>query len=127
MAPIYIDEATGVDATGKGTANEPYQSLAYALFVHGQDGVELLIRKDSTVEFDKPSPTSLKKAIKGAEGLKKKQAKAAENAEREAKEREEAEKKLQESKKIVLKEDPSLPKPIKVCSTFSLVYNKSWT
>ena len=114
MAPIYIDEAAGNDSTGDGTQNAPYQSLAYAVFVHSVEA-ELQIRRDAATPFDKPSPTSLKKAVKGAEGLKKKQQKAAEVAEREAKDRAEAEKKLAESKKVVLVEDESLPKAVKVC------------
>ena len=115
MAPVYIDESTGNDTIGDGTQNAPYQSLAYAVFVHGSGAeTDLQIRKDATVPFDKPSPTSLKKAVKGADGLRKKHQRAAELAEREAKERAEVEKKLAESRKIVLIEDASLPKAVKV-------------
>ena len=42
-----------------------------------------------------------------------------EKAEREAKDRAEAEKKLAESKKVVLVEDESLPKAVKVCRAYS--------
>ena len=113
MSSIYVDETAGIDADGHGSESKPYQSLSYALLVHGQTA-DLLVRKDPTGTFDKPTPSSLKKAAKGAEGLKKKQLKAQENAEREAKEKADAERKLQESKKIVLVEDKSLPEPIKV-------------
>ena len=61
----------------------------------------------------------MKKAVKGAEGLKKKAQKAAEIAEREKKERAEVEKKLEESRKVVLVEDSSLPKAVTVCSFLS--------
>lgn len=110
---IHVDEASGNDLIGQGTPEAPYQSMAYALFIKGD--VELLVRKDASTPYDKPTPSSLKKAVKGADGLKKKQQKAAENAEREAKVKADAEKKLQESKKIVLTEDLTLPKPAKVC------------
>lgn len=115
MAQIYIDEAAGSDESGTGTQNAPYKTLAYALFQHEGSDVELQVRKDAETPFDKPSDSSLKKAKKGADGLRKKQLKEAENAEREAKKRAEVERKLEESKKILLKEDESLPKAIKVC------------
>lgn len=121
---IYIDEASGNDDTGTGTQNAPYKTLAYALFKHdGADnagdppsdaGVQLQLRKDATAPYDKPTDSALKKAKKGAEGLRKKQLRAAENAEREARARADVERKLEESKKIVLVEDPTLPKAVKV-------------
>ena len=114
MAPIYIDESAGSDtSTASGTQNSPYQSLAYALYTHGADA-DFQTRKDASVQFDKPTPTALKKAVKGAEGLKKKAQKAAEIAEREKKERAEVEKKLEESRKVVLVEDEALPKAVTV-------------
>lgn len=116
MAPIHVDEATGSDDTGKGTPDAPYQSLAFALYTH-PDG-PFQIRKDATTPYDEPTQSSLKKAKKGADGIEKKKKKAEEFAQREAKEqaetRERKEKKVQESKKIVLQEDLSLPKATKV-------------
>ena len=118
MAPIYVDEATGSDETGKGTQDAPYQSLAFALYSH-PDGT-FQIRKDANTPYDEPTQSALKKAKKNADGIEKKKKKAEEIAAREAKEKAEArerkEKKLEESKKIVLQEDPSLPKATKVCT-----------
>lgn len=117
MAPIHIDESAGSDDTGLGTPEAPYQSLAFALFKHGQT-TSTLIRKDPTGTYEEPTQSSLKKAKKGADGLEKKRKKAEELAEREAKlkgeEKEKREKLLEESKKIILKEDGSLPAPTKV-------------
>ncbi|KAI5123832.1 hypothetical protein M0805_009124 [Coniferiporia weirii] len=113
-ASVYIDEATGNDEAGSGTQNAPYKTLAYALFKHDSVAdtvVQLHVRKDAETPFEKPTDSALKKAKKGADGLRKKAAKAAEVAEREARDRAEADKKLEESKKIVLVEDESLPKP----------------
>ena len=70
--------------------------------------------RDGDAPYDKPSDSSLKKAKKGADGLRKKAARAAEVAARETKERADQEKKIEESKKIVLVEDASLPKAKKV-------------
>ncbi|XP_006461406.1 hypothetical protein AGABI2DRAFT_185659 [Agaricus bisporus var. bisporus H97] len=113
MSTSYIDEAAGSDATGTGSQDAPYQSLGYALFTHG-DSVKYLFRKDATAAYDEPTQSSLKKAKKTADGLEKKKKKAEELAAKEAKEKaeqkEKKEKLLEESKKIVLEEDQSLPK-----------------
>ena len=117
MAPIHIDETSGSDDTGKGTLEEPYKSLGQALFNHGQTA-SYLIRKDQTVQYDEPTQSSLKKAKKTADGIEKKRKKQEELAERSAKEKgegsEKREKLLEESKKIILEEDISLPKATKV-------------
>lgn len=117
MSSIYVDESSGSDETGKGTQELPYQTLAFALFSH--PGTSLLTRKDATGIYDEPTQSSLKKAKKGAEGLEKKKKKAEElaarDAEQKALERERKGKLIEESKKIVLTEDISLPKAIKVC------------
>jgi asparaginyl-tRNA synthetase len=121
MAPIYIDEAVGSDTTGSGTIEAPYQSLGVALFNHptSESTPAFLIRKDAAGTYEEPTQSSLKKAKKTADGLEKKKKKAEELAEREAKEKgdekERREKILEESKKIVLEEDGTLPKPTKVC------------
>ena len=122
MAPIYIDEAVGSDTTGNGTIEAPYQSLGVALFNHpttSESTPAFLIRKDAAGTYEEPTQSSLKKAKKTADGLEKKKKKAEELAEREAKEKgdekEKREKILEESKKIVLEEDGTLPKPTKVC------------
>ncbi|KAH9888402.1 asparaginyl-tRNA synthetase [Cubamyces lactineus] len=115
MAPIHVDESAGSDETGKGTPEQPYQTLAFALYSHPEE--KFVIRKDAAGTYEEPTQSALKKAKKGADGIEKKRKKAEELAEREAKEKAEArerkEKRLEESKKIVLQEDPSLPAAIK--------------
>ncbi|TCD69403.1 hypothetical protein EIP91_007750 [Steccherinum ochraceum] len=111
MSAIHIDEASGSDDTGKGTPDLAYQSLAFAVYTHPT--ASYLIRKDASGTYEEPTQSSLKKAKKGADGIEKKRKKAEELAEREAKEkteeRERREKLIEESKKIVLQEDASLP------------------
>lgn len=118
MSTIHIDETTGSDETGKGTPEQPYQTLAFALFTHPE--AKLAVRKDAGGAYEEPTQSALKKAKKGADGLEKKRKKAEELAAREASERaaerERREKVLEESKKIVLVEDASLPKAKKVRS-----------
>lgn len=123
MATIYVDESAGSDDTGKGTPELPYQTLAFAIYTHA--ATPILARKDPAASYEEPTQSALKKAKKGADGLEKKRKKAEEAAEREAKEeadkRERRQKLLEESKKIVLEEDPSLPKATKVLSTECVV------
>lgn len=116
MASIYIDEASGSDTTGTGAIGTPYQTLGFALY--SQPAASFLIRKDATVEYAEPTQSSLKKAKKTADGIEKKLKKQQELEERERKakgdEKEKRERVLEESKKIVLTEDESLPKASKV-------------
>ncbi|EIW54041.1 asparaginyl-tRNA synthetase [Trametes versicolor FP-101664 SS1] len=115
MAPIHVDESAGSDETGKGTSEAPYQTLAFALYTHPDE--KFAIRKDAAGTYEEPTQSALKKAKKGADGIEKKRKKAEELAEREAKEqaaaRERKEKRFEESKKIVLQEDASLPAAVK--------------
>ncbi|KAG9312215.1 asparaginyl-tRNA synthetase [Chiua virens] len=116
MTTIYIDQATGVDAPGNGTIDRPYQSLAYAIFTTPSAEVDqavFQIRKGSDAEYDAPTQSATKKAKKDAQGLEKKRLKA-EAEEKEARQRQERrEKRLEESRKVVLVEDTSLPTPEK--------------
>ncbi|KAH7883255.1 asparaginyl-tRNA synthetase [Phlebopus sp. FC_14] len=116
MTTIYIDQASGVDAPGNGSIEQPYQSLAFAIFstpAADVDSTQYKIRKSSEVEYDAPTQSATKKAKKDAQGLEKKRLKA-EAEEKEIRERQEKrEKRLEESRKVVLVEDPSLPKSVK--------------
>lgn len=117
MSAYHVDESSGSDTTGSGTADAPYATVAFALFTHGQDS-KVLVRKDPNTPYDEPTQSALKKAKKGADGLEKKRKKAEEQAEKDAAaqgaEKEKREKLLEESKKIQLVEDTSLPEAVKV-------------
>lgn len=122
MAPIHVDEKAGSDTTGQGTPDQPYETLAFALFTHphqiSEPAPQFLIRKDSAGTYEDPTQSALKKAKKGADGLEKKRKKAeeatAKDAQADIEEKERREKLLAESKKIVLKDDDTLPKPTRV-------------
>lgn len=112
MSTIHIDETGGSDTTGTGAADHPYQSLGFALFTHG--AASFLTRKDASGTYEEPTQSAVKKAKKTAEGLEKKRKKAVDLERAEAEEKEKREKILEQSKKIVLAEDTSLPKATKV-------------
>ena len=120
MASFYVDETAGSDLTGAGSQEAPYQSLAHALFAHGQ-GAKVIVRKDSSAEYEEPTQSALKKAKKGADGLEKKRKKAEELAEAAALEREKRDRLLEESKKIQLVEDATLPAAVKVHLTNAII------
>jgi len=113
---IYIDQKGGSNETGTGSEEAPYQSLAYALIKQGAEAT-FSIRADSSTEYAAPTPTALKKAKKDADNLQKKAKKEAERGAQDQAnkvlERERVEKRLEESKKVVLQEDATLPKPKK--------------
>ncbi|KAJ7270093.1 asparaginyl-tRNA synthetase [Mycena haematopus] len=112
MSAIHIDETAGSDTTGTGTADQPYQSLGVALFKHGAEA-SFLTRKDMAGTYEEPTQSSAKKAKKTAEGLEKKRKKAGDLERLENEEKEKRQQVLEQSKKIVLVEDASLPKASK--------------
>ena len=129
MATVHIDELSGIDSADRGTPESPYQSLGYAIF-DSPDAAKYLVRKDPGGEYTEPTQSSLKKAKKTADGLEKKKKKAEEIKEREAakdsEEKEKREKLLEESKKIVLVEDGTLPPSKRVrhaCFLMSIASN----
>ncbi|KAL4957982.1 hypothetical protein BDW69DRAFT_155097 [Aspergillus filifer] len=128
MASIYIDEDVGRDdSTATGTQEAPYKTILYAFEQHAPtDGTQYFTRKSQAeptgegadpaakLEWKPATSSGLKKATKLFEQRKKKAANAQQLAIRE---KEEADKRrliLEEAKKIVLKEDESLPKPVRI-------------
>jgi len=83
------------------------------------------IRKSADAEYDTLTQSATKKGKKDAQGLEKKRLKA-EEEEEEARERQErCEKRLEESRKVVLVEDASLPTLTKVSSNLDFVVDVS--
>lgn len=111
---IYVNEFVGVDEAGvAGSEQQPFKTPAFALYVSGDDSKLLVFKKGDEQESEgyfEISASGLKKAKKGAEGLKKK---ALKQKEQEEKKREQdaknAAKKL-EAMNISIEEDKSLPK-----------------
>lgn len=127
---VYVDETQGSDETGDGTLTKPYQTALFALQKKGLD-INILIKKTSKDEaFKDISGAALKKAKKRVEELAKK-AKKQEEQKKSDKEKskvqlEEEQRKLEEAKKIVLDQDPSLPTPVKVLFIFLPLSNLSF-
>ncbi|KAF1809018.1 asparaginyl-tRNA synthetase [Eremomyces bilateralis CBS 781.70] len=123
---VYIDEDVGLDEPKQlGTQELPFRSLQFA-YVQRPAAPQYLTRKSKTgvvpegadessrEEWKPAAKAALKKAVNYFEAQKKKAAKAVELAAAKAKMDEERQKVLEEAKKIVLTEDASLPKPVKI-------------
>jgi len=123
---IYIDEDVGRDDDSAiGTETTPYKSLLHAMIKHPPPSATYLIRKSETkakpdeedavrLEWKPATKSALKKATNLFEQHKRKQAKASELAIRENAEAVKRQQVLEEAKKVVLKEDASLPAPIRI-------------
>ncbi|KAI7217849.1 asparaginyl-tRNA synthetase [Hortaea werneckii] len=114
----YVDEAVGFDSTeGDGSQAKPYKSVSYAYLQHGGETTYLVKNKEKgegEPEWKAAAKAALKKAANYADQQKKKAGKEAELAIRQKKEQEERERALEEAKKIVIKEDPNLPKAVRI-------------
>ncbi|KAJ5987793.1 hypothetical protein N7481_003003 [Penicillium waksmanii] len=130
MAPsIYIDEDVGRDdATATGTESAPYKTLIHA-FVHHDpttEGIQYLTRKSQTdaagedvdpaakLEWKPATKSATKKATNLLDQRKKKAAKEHDLAIREKAESDKRQQVLEDAKKILIKEDTSLPAPVRI-------------
>ena len=115
-APVYVDEASGSDATGEGTEAKPYASILGAFTAKGTSAKVLTRKVDPAatgeakpVEWQDASASGLKRAKKLHEQNERKVARAAEVAQREAAETAEREKRKQEVLAAASKSAPSGP------------------
>ncbi|ESZ93529.1 asparaginyl-tRNA synthetase [Sclerotinia borealis F-4128] len=128
MNTIYIDTDVGQDdQTATGAESKPYKSLAYAYIQHGgSEGGKYQSRASTTgavsadgdpaerLVWKEPAKAAVKKSQNALDAHKKKLVKQQQMAAAE-KERDEARlKTLEDSKKIVLTEDSSLPAAVKI-------------
>lgn len=124
----YIDPTVGKDdASADGSEAKPYQSLYHAL-VQNLDNKEVtyLTRPAAAKEKDgapaaappggweEPAKSAMKKAVGRVDAYKKKLAKEQASAKQEEDERKQRLKNLEDAKKIVLKEDTSLPAAVRI-------------
>ncbi|KZF21462.1 putative asparaginyl-tRNA synthetase [Xylona heveae TC161] len=120
---IYVDEDVGRDADNvAGTQEDPYKTLlhAYARHVISPEGISYATRKSATGDGDdkldwKPAAKSaLKKVANLYEQQRKKAAREQELQAAREKENEKRKLALEEAKKVIITEDSSLPKAVKI-------------
>ncbi|KAK4556043.1 hypothetical protein LTR86_006739 [Recurvomyces mirabilis] len=114
----YIDEETGLDHENSGTQEKPYKTVQYA-YIQKNGEASFFTRDPESppeegVKWKPAAKAALKKAANYADAQRKKAGKANELAIREKQEQESREKALEEAKKIVIKDDPSLPAAHKI-------------
>ncbi|RLV86380.1 Asparagine--tRNA ligase cytoplasmic [Meyerozyma sp. JA9] len=107
---VYVNEKAGHDAEGHGSEEKPYQTAAYAVFVQPETKIFVFKATDDGEGYEEISASALKKAKKGADGLRKKQEKAKAAAEKQS----DTTKKLESLEVIDIKEDQSLPPAKKI-------------
>ncbi|KAN0095811.1 putative Asparaginyl-tRNA synthetase, cytoplasmic [Hyaloscypha variabilis] len=125
---IYVDTDVGLDEESQpGTESKPYKSLAFAYIQQGgSEGKTYLSRASTTgpvsadgdpaekLVWKDPAKAAIKKAQGALDAHKKKVLKQQQQAAQEEEKEKARLKHLEEAKKIVLKEDPSLPKAVKI-------------
>ena len=107
---VYIDEDVGNDDTASGAQDAPYRTLLQAMIK--SPGASYLTKKGE--EWEPPTKSAMKKTTNLYEQHKKKQAKAGDLAIREKAEADKRQGILEEAKKVILQEDKSLPKPVRI-------------
>ncbi|KAF2808009.1 cytoplasmic asparaginyl-tRNA synthetase-like protein [Mytilinidion resinicola] len=123
---FYIDEDVGEDTPSQqGTESSPYKTLGFAVLTHG-DSPKFLARKSTSgdvpegsdaatrLEWKPAAKAALKKAKNYAAQYQKKAAREQELLVQRSKEDADRKKVLDEAKKIVIEEDKSLPKAIRI-------------
>ncbi|KAK3332455.1 asparaginyl-tRNA synthetase [Cercophora scortea] len=122
-AKIYVDPTAGKDdETADGSEAKPFQSLYHGLLQHLEDKTapSFLTRvapKEGSTDgptWEEPAKSALKKAQGRIDVYKKKLAKEQLASKKEEEEHQHRLKNLEDAKKIVLKEDTSLPAPVKI-------------
>ena len=125
MASIYIDEDVGRDESpATGSESAPYKTLLHAFLQHPPtNGTQYLTRKSQTepaeegadkLEWKPATKSAMKRTANAYEQRKKKAAKEQELAIREKQDADKRQQVLEEAKKVIIKEDTSLPKPVKI-------------
>ena len=117
----YIDPTAGKDdASADGSEAKPYQSLYHALLQHLDKPAPAYLTRTAPKEegaaatWDEPAKSAMKKAVGRVDAHKKKLAKEQATASKEEEERKQRLKNLEDAKKIVLKEDASLPAAVRI-------------
>ncbi|KAK4106843.1 asparaginyl-tRNA synthetase [Parathielavia hyrcaniae] len=118
----YIDPTAGKDdSTADGSEAKPYQSLYHALLQHLDQPAPVYLTRPAAAKdganaaaWEEPAKSAMKKAVGRVDAYKKKLAKEQASARQEEEERQQRLKNLEEAKKIVLREDPSLPAAVRI-------------
>lgn len=114
----YVDETVGNDdPTTPGTVERPFKTLTQAMKSYAPETSTYLIRKSEAgnePEWKTPSDSAMKKSRKLYDQHKRKQAQADERAMKDREEEMRRLKILEDAKSVEIKEDSSLPAPVRI-------------
>lgn len=119
----YVDVDAGLDdASADGSESKPYKSLAYAMIANIESPTTTYLTRASKTGDDpaaallwkEPAKSAVKKATSAVDAHKKKMAKKAASDAKEEDARKQRLGNLEEAKKVVIKQDPSLPEAKKM-------------
>lgn len=107
---IYTSDKFGSDETGDGSENEPFKTILQAMRKAGKEPFPTIYvdPKDDNKAWDVASQSQLKKIKKI---WARENSKNVEKAKKESEDGERREKNLEDAKKIIIKQDQSLPEP----------------
>ncbi|XP_076818731.1 asparagine--tRNA ligase, cytoplasmic-like [Clavelina lepadiformis] len=118
IGEFYTSDKTGCDKSGDGTSENPFKTILHAMLTFGKEPFPTIYvdSKSDDKKYEPAAKAQLKKQTKIFAAEQRK------NQARKLKEKEDLErreKNLEEAKKIVISEDPSLPKAkcIKICQS----------
>lgn len=112
---IHINESSGFDSLeADGSPSKPYKSVQFAYLQHGGQARYVVRKAEDEEDYQPAAKAALKKAANYADVQKKRAAKDQELALRLSREEDERRSALEEAKKIVIKEDMSLPKAVQI-------------
>lgn len=120
---VYVDVDAGLDdAAADGSESKPYKSLAYAMIANiDRPAATYLSRASKTGDdpaaallWKEPAKSAVKKATSAVDSHKKKVAKKAASDAREDEARKQRLGNLEDARKVVIKQDPSLPEAKKL-------------
>lgn len=120
---VYIDTDAGLDdATADGSEAKPYKSLSYAMIANIDRPTATYLSRASKTGDDpaaallwkEPAKSAVKKATNAVAIHKRKQAKTAVSDAKEDEARKQRQGNLEEAKKVIIKQDPSLPEAKKM-------------
>lgn len=120
LGEIYTSDKRGNDESGDGTEDKPFKTILQAMRHAGKEPFPTIYvdAKEDGKVYDVAAKSQLKKIQKI---WMRESHKAADKAKAEGEADEKRTQNLEEAKKIVLKEDPSLPK-----ATLVKIYESKW-
>lgn len=122
LAEIYTSDKRGNDETGDGSEGKPFKTILRAMRQAGKEPFPTIYvdAKDEGKIYDPAAKSQLKKIQKL---WVREQHKATDKAKAEEESNDKRQQNMEEAQKIVIKEDPSLPKAkiVKICESEYLI------